>query len=291
MDDTIYHPLRRAFIKPLTTLAFSNIKSENVNDQVLNYSFKDALSEMATEGKKTAKDLRPRGVTNDDVKQFIKDDDFKSREQHYFDYIRKRKMELANKPDEVENLKPKHSPDDYKKLSSTSFNDVFNKYHKGKQNRAVEYYDFNDVMDMVKLVKKPQPKTSVSETKKELEDIKKMPELQDSLANQLITQSQEYKPLDERAEKKRQIEEMQRTQREALEKNKNIDANKIRNIMDAYKGDYKIRDVQRDEFVKLKTLKDQATSDLPPQPISQEKDTKGEEQAESNTDGTEGESK
>lgn len=263
MDDIVYVPLRRLFVRPLSAMYSSKYSTNaQIIDEVTKYSFKDAINQFSQEGKEVLVEMRPRGVTRDNVKDFIQDQDFKTREQHYFEYIRNRKANLPDSESEPPQFQ-KHSPEDYKRLQNTTFSDIFRTYHTGYRQEPMEYKDFNDVMDMMKIVKKPQRKLSdksltneSSNTLKDLVDLKGGNA--DSFADQLIEQSQKYQPLDNRTERRRQLEEMQKLQKRSLETDKKVKPEEVIETLENYKGDLTVRPVQKGEIERLKNLKREA---------------------------------
>lgn len=93
----MYVPLRRAFIKPISAFYGANYTSgQSAKEVAANITVSDMVKEITHNSVGLFDELRPRNVTGDSVKDYIKDEDYRSREQHYFDYIRSNKQEIID---------------------------------------------------------------------------------------------------------------------------------------------------------------------------------------------------
>lgn len=229
-------------------------------------SFKDVVSEMGEQGKELAYELTPRNVTSDDIREFIKDKDFTTREQHYFNYIRSKKASEANplREDEYESGKPKYSPDDYKKLRNTVYGDVLKSYHEGKSKEPEEYHEFDNEMDMLKIIRKPKKKLSkdTKEFKAELESLLGKEQEGTSKGAQLLDRSQKYKSPADHEQKLRKLEQIKQLERLSQERPEEITPETISKFLDAYQGDLSVREVRNKDMRKLSSLRAKATESM-----------------------------
>lgn len=266
MDDIMYVPLRRAFIRPITSFYAANYSSANVGDTVTKMSFKDVVSEIGEQGKELAYELTPRNVTSDDIRDFIKDNDFTTREQHYFSYIRSKKAAEANPVDEEEynSGKPKYASDDYKKLRNTSYGDILKTYHEGKTKEAEEYHEFDTEMDMLKIIRKPKKKVSkdTKEFKAELESLFGKDQEANSKGAQLLDRSQKYQSPADHEQHLRKMEQIKQLERLTQERPEEVTPETISKFIDAYQGDLSVREVKNRDMRKLSSLRAKATQPM-----------------------------
>jgi hypothetical protein len=163
IDDIMYIPLRRAFIRPVSSYYTSNFdKNGAINHQSPKIGAREMFAEVYENTTDIFDELRPRNVTNDSVVGIMKEEDFTTRDEHYFGYLKDLKEQDRLK--EKENAKFKHTEQDYQHLRSSNFGDILIDYEKSKVDRAVEYDDFSNEVDMVKIMRKV--KKSMSENSK-----------------------------------------------------------------------------------------------------------------------------
>lgn len=92
MDDIMYIPLRRAFVRPVSTFYSSKAKTnESATEEDADVTIGNMFKEISRNSVDIFDELRPRNVTTDSVKDYIKGEDYRTREHHYFDYVRTKK--------------------------------------------------------------------------------------------------------------------------------------------------------------------------------------------------------
>ena len=152
----------------------------------------------------------------------------------------------------------KHAEEEYKALKTTSLGNIIKDYSKNCHQNAEEYGEFFDTLDMVQLVKKSTKPEDIAteELRQKLEQMKKKNEF----GGDLIEQSQTYKLMNEREERKKSIEEAKKLQQLSLKKPDTISPESVMEIMDSYEGKYSIRGVQKKDKDKLQDLRALAKS-------------------------------
>lgn len=88
----MYVPLRRAFVKPISSFYTSKaITDQSSTQETADLTLGNMIKEISRNSVDILDELRPRNVSADSVKDYIKGEDYRSREQHYFDYVRAKK--------------------------------------------------------------------------------------------------------------------------------------------------------------------------------------------------------
>lgn len=268
MDDIMYVPIRRAFIRPVTSYYASQYKPGSSDDNEKIKSIQDVVDEVKKESIDLYDELRPRNVTSDDIKEFLKDNDFTTREQHYFNYIRNKKVANAEKEGEKEEpkseFKPLYPEDEYDKLKQMGYADIFHKYAKSRAGHAIEYEEFDAFDDMVKIIKQPKRRLSRESKvlKKELENAMKG-EAPQSMEAQLLKQSKQYETPEGREEKMRRMEEIKELENVIKEKPDSLKPENVIRYLEAYKGDLGVRDVKQKDKDNLMRLRTKARESSP----------------------------
>ena len=91
MDDIMYIPLKRAFIRPIQSYYVTNFAPQLMPGSTLEskMSINELADQLSEEGRSVFNEIRPRSVTSDSIKELINDSDYRSREDHYFGYIQR----------------------------------------------------------------------------------------------------------------------------------------------------------------------------------------------------------
>lgn len=200
------------------------------------------------------------------------DDDLRTREQYYFEYLNRVKAE-SEEEEPTKTQYSKHSEEDYNKLKEFDMSDVMKHYDEGDQKEIEEYNEFFDSVDMVQILQKTKSKEEMTTEllKAKIDEVKK----KSDFAAELIDQSKKYKQMDEREEKIKAIEEVKKMQKVALQKDPITKPEGVLDLLNSYTGKYAIRDVKEKDKNKLRDLRKLAKSDF-----YEEVETKKEEKQE-----------
>ncbi|CAI2370377.1 unnamed protein product [Moneuplotes crassus] len=269
IDDIVYVPIRRTFIKPIYSYYYVNYGTSNLPEENKSkMGVSDVITEISNKGGSYLSELRPRDVTGDRNTFVFKENDFKTREQHYFDYIAQRRMEQGDsfeKPDSTQQH-DKYSNEDYKSLAFITPQDLMDKYVTNSQDTAQEYNEVFNSFDMIKIVQKKERKDPNTEALKErLEKIRKKNEF----GSELLEQSEKYKVPDEREEARKSLAEAKKLTQIAMADRENITSEDVDQILSSYQGKYSVREVTSKDKSNLRNLRQLAKSDnvaLPKKP-------------------------
>lgn len=277
MDDIMYVPIRRAFIRPIHSYYVTNYAPGIMPESTEKMSLSELGQQISDESIAFAKEMKPKSVTTDNIKDFIKDEDYTTREQHYFRHLRSLKETLpAEVSHNKENPTQKYTPDKYDKLKEFGFNEIMTQYSMIKQNKGLIKEDIENVLntnDMVKIVKKNEEqgrriskkKTNLSEESQDLKDtlnelFKENKSESPSIASQLLSQSSEYKIPDSR-QKAEEHKKHYDNLKELLEKsNQTPTASDIDKYLTTYKGSLELKEVSRTDKQKLNKLRNMANT-------------------------------
>ena len=253
MDDIVYLPVRRAFIRPVAAY-YTTVPGEYNASNPQN--FKDVIYEVKDKGADFFREMKPRNVSLDNVKDYVQDEDFRTREDHYFSYIRRRKQEAEDRQEREQPFVEKHSKDEYNKLKRSTLKDFYSVYESTKQGRAVEYKEFDTFPDMLHIISKTGKRRDQSQNiESELNEVLgKTP----SKSKALLDQSIQFQTPNEREERAYRLEEMKKLEETIKLKPDTLKQENISKFLTSYEGKYSIREVGKKDKQKLQKLRDKA---------------------------------
>ena len=253
MDDIVYVPIRRAFVRPVVAY-FNAYPSEAHPDSPQNVS--DVLHDFKEKGSEFFKEMKPRDVSLDSIKDYVKDEDFRTREEHYFNYIRRRKEEEEDKQSQLESFVEKYSKQDYDTLKKSTIKDIYSVYETTKQGKSVEYNEFDTFPEMLQIITKGKKKSVKAQS---LEDeLKEVLGQVPSKSKTLLQQSVQYQTPGERDERTQRIEEMKKLEETINLKPDTLQHENITKFLSSYEGKYSVREVKKSDKQNLKKLRDKA---------------------------------
>lgn len=253
MDDIVYVPIRRAFVRPVIAY-FNAYPSEAHPDSPQNVS--DVLHDFKEKGSEFFKEMKPRDVSLDSIKDYVKDEDFRTREEHYFNYIRRRKEEEEDKQSQLEPFVEKYSKQDYDTLKKSTIKDIYSVYETTKQGKSVEYNEFDTFPEMLQIITKGKKKSVKAQS---LEDeLKEVLGQVPSKSKTLLQQSVQYQTPGERDERTQRIEEMKKLEETINLKPDTLQHENITKFLSSYEGKYSVREVKKSDKQNLKKLRDKA---------------------------------
>lgn len=253
MDDIVYVPIRRAFVRPVIAY-FNAYPSEAHPDSPQNV--RDVLHDFKEKGSEFFKEMKPRDVSLDSIKDYVKDEDFRTREEHYFNYIRRRKEEEEDKQSQLEPFVEKYSKQDYDTLKKSTIKDIYSVYETTKQGKSVEYNEFDTFPEMLQIITKGKKKSVKAQS---LEDeLKEVLGQVPSKSKTLLQQSVQYQTPGERDERTQRIEEMKKLEETINLKPDTLQHENITKFLSSYEGKYSVREVKKSDKQNLKKLRDKA---------------------------------
>lgn len=133
-------------------------------------------------------------------------------------------------------------------------------YYSSDKSEAKKYDDVFSSIEMVQLIQKAKPnkKESASKLKKRLEEI----QTQNSVAANILDQSQKYDVPDDTEERNESYAEAKKLRKIISDRESTYTPEKVNEILDAYKGKYSVRDIQETDKSRLQRLRTQAKVSL-----------------------------